>query len=247
MMRHKTKSRQSLTTLWENHKVTGTYSVKLSTRRSSIPSKMTNRNFLVHFKANFWEKMQHTHVIWVHVSPLHRQASHVRLAPFHLAALCRSFRAKSNKIFQLFMIQSALTLDWSARLQLRALVSLRDALHVSPESAALDGEESVYRGFDGFNHSNYTSWLTPQLCPISIQQEGPPFFMQNRRSGPGNLESPLHLRVQDAVDPKRLHRITSSRIKNLSKGGEYKNSAPAAFCVSTSYLRYFTAVHVKKV
>lgn len=121
-------SSSSLLTEGRHHKVTGIYSVKLPRKRSRITRKRRWRIFLLHFKVNFWEreKMQKPHVVWVHVCPLHSQASRVRLALFHLGALCKSSRAKSNKISQLFMIPSALTPDWSARLQLRVLVSLQD-------------------------------------------------------------------------------------------------------------------------
>lgn len=107
------------------------------------------------------------------------------------------------------MIPSALTLDLStcAALTVGFATSARVA-----ESAAMDSEGSVYGGFDGFNHSNYTTSLTPNYAQSAFSRRAAILHVKHRRSGDGSPESDLQLQPpQDAAAPKRLVQITSSR------------------------------------
>lgn len=108
------------------------------------------------------------------------------------------------------MIPSALTLDLSTCAALT--VSYETSARVT-ESAAPDSEGSVYGGFDGVNHSNYTTSLTPNYAQSAFSRRAAILHVIH-----GSLESDLHSsrRVrrnpfQDASAPEKLVQITSSR------------------------------------
>lgn len=117
------------------------------------------------------------------------------------------FRAKSNKNVSVICDPKC----FNTRLRYMCCSDSRFRYEMSArvtESAATDSEGSVYEGFDGFNHSNYTTSLTPNYAQSAF----------SRRAAILHVKRDLHFsrRVQqnpfqDAAAPKRLVQVTSSR------------------------------------
>lgn len=83
-------------------------------------------------------------------------------------------------MFHLFMIPSALTLDLSTCAVLTVGFATR-RLHVSQNQQRRTARGSVYGGFDGFNHSNYTASLTPNYAQSAFSRRAAILHVKHRR------------------------------------------------------------------
>lgn len=138
----------------------------------------------------------------------------MRPALFHHCTLCKFFsEQKAIKMFQLFMIPSALTLDLSTCAALT--VSYETSARVA-QSAALDSEGSVYGGFDGFNHSNYTTSLTPNYTQSAFSRRAAILHVMHRCSGGRQPRKGLALQPPSPTKPiPRCFRSKEARANHL--------------------------------
>lgn len=128
------------------------------------------------------------------------------------------FRAKSNKnvsvIYDPKCFNTRLKYMCCSDCRFRYETSARVA-----ESAATDSEGSVYGGFDGFNHSNYTTSLTPNYAQSVFSRRATILHVKHRRSGDGGPESDLQLQPasQTKSIPRRC-RSKEARANHLIEG-----------------------------
>lgn len=157
----------------------------------------------------------------------------MRTALFHHCTLCKFFFwAKSKKnvwvIYDPKCFNTRLECMCCSDCRFRYETSARVA-----ESAATDSEGSVCGGFDGFNHSNYTTSLTPNYAQSAFG------FTWN--TGARGTATPKATCTSAAESDKTLSKMLPLKRgscksphrgnKNPIRGGKWRNSAPAALYV----------------